>query len=192
MVLAQKGVCSKHQGAGIGQTGCRLLYKRKKPVLGWAGQQSSATGNLITFSSSCHHPLQLNQDLPQMPAKWQRRTMALPWRKVPLKHHTVILRARETPATDSPAQPEQCAQESPSEQDQRWGTGEGGEPTTAWADGSHLQPDPHLLSPMCCNTRSGASINSTTAYKQNEKDAEKRSLRRGMGRSRDEALKAEI
>lgn len=69
MVLAQKGVCSKHQGAGIGQTECRLLYKRKKPVLGWAGQQSSATGNLITFLSSCHHPLQLNQDLPQMPAK---------------------------------------------------------------------------------------------------------------------------
>lgn len=69
MALAQKGICSKHRGAGIGHTGCRLLYKRRKPVLGWAGQQSSATGNLITFLSSCHRPLQLNQDLPQMPAK---------------------------------------------------------------------------------------------------------------------------
>lgn len=118
--------------------------------------------------------------------------MALPWRKVPLKRHTVILGARETPATDSPAQPEQCAQESPSEQEQRWGTGEGGEPTTAWAEGSRLQPDPHLLSPTCCNTCSGASINSTTVYKQNEKDAEKRSLRRRTGKSRDEASKAEI
>lgn len=191
MALAQKGICSKHRGAGIGHTGCRLLYKRRKPVLGWAGQQSSATGNLITFLSSCHRPLQLNQDLPQMPAKWQCRTMALPWRKVLLKHHIVILGVRETPATDSPARPQQSAQESPSEQEQRWGTGEGGEPTNAWPEGSCLQPDPHLPSPTCCNTRSGASINSTTEYKQNEKDAEKRSLQRGMGKSRAETSKAE-
>lgn len=182
--------CSKQPCAGIGQTGHRLLYRRKKPILGWAGRQSSPTGNFTSLFSPCHQPLLLNTWSATDACRMTRRDHDSAVQKCAPEMSQSTSGVRETLGANNPAQPQQVCPEASlwtgtEEGDWRRERGHGclgsKELSPAWRTSSLC----HVLR----HTLLGIYHSALLGINKKGRDAEKRSPHRGHGQSGD-GLKA--
>lgn len=174
---------SARQGAGCHTEG-RCLF------LGGQVSRAHSTGNFISLLSFCHRPLMLNTGSATDACQMTKRDRDSALEKFAIaKCHRVILGAWETPATDSPATA-RVPRSFPLSENRR-GLRKGERPRLPRAARNSLQPDPKtslsyalqqkwsLLS--ICQQRAPLL---TRGINKRRREAEKRSLGRGMGQSR--------